>query len=160
MAYFEWILTDFGQLSADFSPFLGRGEALGGPKWVNWWPRPSRGPNSRNTGPISKILTVLEMAWVARQTHAIKGLKNAVKAFAQKIATRQNWTEHGVMHIQTSGSARGSKLASFQLDISSSRAFRGKKLILQFPAYFFGKALSHYAQSLWLKFKVWPNKCW
>ena len=55
-------MTDFGQLSVDFSPFLGQGEALGGPKWVNWWPRPSRGPNSRNTGPISKILTVLEMA--------------------------------------------------------------------------------------------------
>ena len=55
-------MTDFGQLSADFGPFLGRGEAPGGPKWVNWWPRPPRGPNSRNNGPISKILTVLEMA--------------------------------------------------------------------------------------------------
>ena len=159
MAYFEWFLTDFGQLSADFGPFLGRGEAPGGPKWVNWWPRPPRGPNSRNTGPISKILTVLEMAWVARQTHAIKGLKNAVKAFAQKNATRQNWTEHGVMHIQTSGSARGSKLASFQLDISSFRAVIGQKLIFQFQPYFFWKAPGHFAQLLGPKFKVRPPQC-
>ena len=77
-------MTDFGQLSADFSPFLGRGEAPGGPKWVNWWPRPPRGPNSRSTGPISKILTVLEMALLAGQSHPLKGLKNAVKAPTQK----------------------------------------------------------------------------
>ena len=159
MAYFEWFLTDFCHLSAHSGPFPGRGEAPMGPKCVTRWPRPPRGHNLRNNGPISKILTVLEMAWVARQTHAIKGLKNAVKAFAQKIATRQNWTEHGVMHIQTSGSARGSKLASFQLDISSFRAVIGEKLIFQFQPYFFWKAPGHFAQLLGPEFKVRPPQC-
>ena len=160
MAYFEWILTDFGQLSADFSPFLGRGEAPGGPKWVNWWPRPPRGPNSRNTGPISKILTVLEMAWPRRQSRGLRASKMRSERYPLKNATRRNATHPHVIYIQTSVSAYWSKLARLDLDILSLRAFIGKKLIFQFPAYFFGWALGRYAQSLWLKFNVWAPQSW
>ena len=151
------ILADSRPITAHFP--AGR-EAGGDAKCVTWWPRPPRGHNSRNTGPISKILTVLKMAWPRRQSRGLRASKMRSERYPLKNATRRNATHPHVIYIQTSVSAYWLKLARLDLDILSLRAFIGKKLIFQFSAYFFGWGLGRYARSLWLKFNVWAPQSW
>ena len=157
MAYFEWFWLILGPLRPISRPAERPG---GGAKCVTWWPRPPRGHNSRTTGPISKILTVLKMAWPRRQSRGLRASKMRSERYPLKNATRRNATHPHVIYIQTSVSAYWSKLARLDLDILSLRAFIGKKLIFQFPAYFFGLGLGRYARSLWLKFNVWAPQSW
>ena len=90
-----------------------------------------------NFGPNLKILTVLEMALLARQFAPIKTLRKAVKAVPQKMVIRPNSTYRDVWGVKMTFLARELKLARLDPDILSFRAFISKKLIFQFPAYFF-----------------------
>ena len=156
LVIFDWFCSCFGPFRPVFRPGGRHQGVLNGSTGS-----PDLGGIFKSIRPISTCLTVLEMAWPGRSSQPIKRQKSEKKRkINKKIRIRRNSTEHEVIYIQTSGSASRSKLAAFQLDISSLRAFIGQKLILQFPPYFFGRALVHLAHLFWLKILVWPPQCW